>query len=222
MEVAGRILQITYCDAGQIVSLDHVLDDNRSYQACMPRSTAALWPFAADSPAQVGPPGGELTSDAGIPYRGKTMRYRTWPLGLPNPVDRHIEGGDGAGRPSAYPAGGEVTPTSGDTTPLLGGNTVQRKTRNNALLISAVSAFALASALAVVDGVVSGRAFAVGAVGLGIATVALAMTTRQAAGELAIAVKRAPRDQYYRGYGDAVQDALSGCDDATPLTPGLH
>ncbi|MEU4367583.1 hypothetical protein [Micromonospora chersina] len=83
------------------------------------------------------------------------------------------------------------------------------KTRTaNVLLAAAILVFLVAGVLATIDGAVSGRAFGVGLVGLGVATAALAANTRCVAGGLAVTVERAPRDQYYRGYGDAAEDAL--------------
>lgn len=62
------------------------------------------------------------------------------------------------------------------------------------------------------DGAVSGRAYAVGLIGIGVGVVALAVNARQATGQgvqvLEHAVAQAPRDQYYQGYGDGAADAL--------------
>lgn len=81
------------------------------------------------------------------------------------------------------------------------------------LIVCACVAFAVAAVFAVFDDMVSGRAFAAGLVGLGVATAALAANTRQVAGGLAVAVERAPRDQYWRGYKDRGDDAGRPLDD---------
>ncbi|WBB73204.1 hypothetical protein O7602_26550 [Micromonospora sp. WMMD1128] len=87
------------------------------------------------------------------------------------------------------------------------------KTRTaNILLTAAGAAFAVAGALGLVDGRVSGRAFAATVVGLILATVAVVVNTRQVAGGLAVAVARAPREQYWRGYKDRGDDSAPGAD----------
>ncbi|MFI5852245.1 hypothetical protein ACIA7R_31220 [Micromonospora chalcea] len=76
----------------------------------------------------------------------------------------------------------------------------------NLLLTAAALVFASAGLLSLLDGHVSGRAFAAAVVGLTLATVALAVNTRQVADGLAVTVERAPRDQYWRGYEHRGED----------------
>ncbi|OKI47256.1 hypothetical protein [Micromonospora sp. CB01531] len=85
------------------------------------------------------------------------------------------------------------------------------KTRSsNILLACAVAVFIVAGVLAFVDGHVSGRAFAAGLVGLGVATAALAANTRAVGAGLEVSVARAPRAEYHRGYGDCAEDMFRG------------
>ncbi|MEU1810912.1 hypothetical protein [Micromonospora aurantiaca (nom. illeg.)] len=88
------------------------------------------------------------------------------------------------------------------------------KTRTATILIvTAAAVFALAALLALVDGFVSGRAFAIGAVGLAVATAALAINARCLAGGLAVTVERAPRDQFWKGYEARGEDARGDLDE---------
>lgn len=93
------------------------------------------------------------------------------------------------------------------------------KTRTaNIMLVAAVLVFVAAGALATLDGMVSGRAFAVGLLGLGVATAALAVNTRCVASGLAVTVERAPRDQYWKGYKHRGEDDTAGPLDSTDET----
>lgn len=81
----------------------------------------------------------------------------------------------------------------------------------------AVGLWIITSAIAVLDwhGALSGFAFAIGSLAAAATVVALAVNSRQTGAGVCNVVERAPRDQYYRGYGDASDDVLSG--DQNPL-----
>ena len=84
----------------------------------------------------------------------------------------------------------------------------------NVLITCAVVAWMISALVAALDwhGAVSGRAAALGAVAAAITGVAIVVNTRQAEGKVVLTVARAPRDQYYRGYGDCAEDAFGGPD----------
>ncbi|GAB3817546.1 hypothetical protein [Micromonospora zhanjiangensis] len=73
----------------------------------------------------------------------------------------------------------------------------------------AVLAVLISAGLALIDEQLSGRAWALFAVGFGFGLIGLAANSRRAERNLATAVASAPRNEYYRGYGCGAEDALN-------------
>lgn len=58
------------------------------------------------------------------------------------------------------------------------------------------------------SGAVSGRACAAGAISAAVTVAAWYLTSRRDVRTVTAAVQKAPQEQYWRGYGDASEDAL--------------
>ena len=82
-------------------------------------------------------------------------------------------------------------------------------TITNIIRAAALLAFVVAAVIALLDqhGPVSGYAVAAGAVGAGLALLAHTLASRQDREQLKAHIASAPREAYYRGYGDCASDA---------------
>ncbi|XTZ17021.1 hypothetical protein ACQSSU_06490 [Micromonospora echinospora] len=95
-------------------------------------------------------------------------------------------------------------------------------TLSNVLTALTVVCWAVTAAMAAIDwaGAVTGRVFSAFAVAAGMTVITLVANVRQTTGRathvLAVAVANAPRDSYYRGYGDCAKDALDPDDPGEP------